>query len=472
MNRAGPRKLFGAALIGAAACAIGLAAMAAGIAPAGEAAHSWNDFLPPSVLAVLFVLLALSAFFSSSETAFFAIPMMRLRAMRKERGTTTRLIVKMLDNPASLLTTILVGNMLVNVMIVIVLGTRASGAFEHVAGLSSPAAYAAAIVTCTSVLLFFGEIVPKVFAVRAQESYARVVAIPLLVIGKMIAPLRDALLRLTDALFRVTRFNELRAAPFITDVELKSALTGDDATAVIEEDGRRMIRRILEFREATLREVLVPRTDVVAIPEDATVGEALVLFRENEYSRVPVFREDLDHIAGFLFAKDLLRGVSEGGLGNAIRELVHPPCYVPKTMSIQAFVEEAQRLRSHIAIVVDEFGGTEGIVTLQDAIEEVVGDISDEHDEVECAYERIADGVYRVPGSLHLDELSDLIGIAIEDEEHETLAGFLMDRSEKIPSAGDRIRDADVTFTVEEVDGKRASTIRIEIAPRDGEEAS
>jgi len=447
-----------------AGCALYAAAAPFGAAVNEALPRSWHEYLSPAVILVVAVLLAFSAFFSSCETAFLAIQKPQLRAMREDKKLSSRLVVRMLDNPGRLLTTILVGNMLVNTLIGVTLGTRIKDVFEFSVGIPAAAAYLTAIVLTTGALLFFGEITPKVFAVRAQASWARVAVYPLLAADWLLAPLRKGLLRLTDLLFRVTRFHELRAAPYITDVELKSMLSNGEAKGAVEEEGREMIRRILEFHDVHLWEIVVPRPDIVAAPEDATVAEGLKLFRESEYSRMPVYREDLDHITGILFAKDLLPSVMREDLGRQIKTLVRPAHYVPETMSVQDFIKNVQRQRSHLAIVVDEYGGTEGLVTLHDAIEQIVGDIRDETEPL--PYEQIADRVYRVNGSMALEELTELIDIPVEDTEHNTVAGFLMDKTEKVLEAGDRIDYAGIQFTVEAVDGKRASLVRIELPER------
>ncbi|MCX5771808.1 MAG: hemolysin family protein, partial [Candidatus Hydrogenedentes bacterium] len=344
-------------------------AVAAPLGAAGETGlpRSWHEYLTPAVIAVVAALLTFSAFFSSCETAFLAIQKPQLRAMREDKKLSSRLVVGMLDDPGRLLTTILVGNMLVNTLIGVMLGTRIKDVFEFSLEVPAPAAYLAAVALTTGALLFFGEITPKVFAVRAQASWARVAVYPLLAADWLLAPLRKGLLRLTDVLFRVTHFHELRAAPYITDDELKSMLGNGEAKGSTEEEGREMIRRILEFHDVQLREIVVPRLDIVAVPEDATVEEALALFRENEYSRMPVYREDLDHITGILVAKDLLPSVMREDLDRQIKTLVRPAHFVPETMSVQDFIKNVQRQRSHLAIVVDEYGGTEGLVTLHDA---------------------------------------------------------------------------------------------------------
>lgn len=456
----------------AAGCAIYVAVIPAVAAPIPLAANTldsaqaqpWHAYLKPEVIVVVVLLLALSAFFSSCETAFLAIQKPELRAMREDKKLTSRLVVRMLDDPGRLLTSILVGNMLVNTLIGVTLGTRIKDVFEFSFGLPAPVAYLMAIVLTTGALLFFGEITPKVFAVRAQARYARVAVIPLMVADRMIAPLRKGLIHVTDFLFRVTHFHELRAAPYITDVELKSMLANGEVKGSIEEDGRQMIRRILEFHDVQLREIVVPRLDIVSVAEDATVADALTVFRENEYSRMPVCRDDLDHIIGVLFAKDLLPSVLRNDLDRQVKTLARPAHFVPETMSVQDFIKDVQRRRSHLAIVVDEYGGTEGLVTLHDAVEQIVGDIRDETEPL--PYEQIGERAYRVKGNMSLEELTELTDILIEDTEHNTVAGFLMDKTEKVLDVGDRIHYAGVQFMVEAVDGRRASLVRVELPDR------
>ncbi len=430
--------------------------------PNAATGSMWQDHLPPHVVSFVILLLILSALFSSCETAFLAIQKPRLRGMRQETALTSRLIVRTLDDPGRFLTTILVGNMLVNTLIGVVLGSRLSDVFEA-RGMGAALAYSATIGLCTIVLLVFGEILPKVFALRTREAYARVVVIPLIAADWLLAPFRVALLWVTDFLFQATHFSAFRAAPYITDEELKSVLANDQTPHAIKEEGRQMIRRILEFHDVSLREILIPRPDAAALPEEATVAEAHVQFREFEFSRVPIYREDLDHIVGILFAKDLLPSVLKGEMDRTVKSLARPAHFVPQTMSVQQFIRDVQRQRSHMAVVVDEFGGTAGIITLHDALEQVVGSLDDEGDEEQPPYEHVAEGGYRVKGSLPLEELSELLDIPLEDEEHNTVAGFLMARTQKVPAVGDTFVYTGVRFTVERLDGKRADTVRVEI---------
>lgn len=430
--------------------------------PHGASGADWRQVFPPSIIITLVLLVILSAFFSSSETAFMSIPKPRIRGLREEGGLTGWLVANMLEHPGSFLTTVLVGNTIVNITIGVVLGTRMKDLMESVF-LAPPAlAYTVAAFAGTGVLVLLGDIIPKVIAVRTHEPYARATVFPLLLADRLLAPLRNAMLWITDQLFRVTRFHELHAAPYITDDELAAMLARTGHDDKVEDEGRQMIRRILEFHDVQLREILVPRPDVIALPEDATVAEAIQVYHEHEYSRLPVYKDDLDHITGILFAKDLIPPLTRGDNERRIKTLARPPHFVPETMSVQRFIKDVQRLRSHLAIVVDEYGGTEGIVTLHDAVEQIVGAIRDEFDEEQKPYEQIAEGVYRVAGGFALDDLEELTGVELGETEHQTVAGFLMDRTEKMPQVGDRIEHAGITFLVEQVQGKRASLVHID----------
>lgn len=429
--------------------------------PAGRAA--FTDYLPVPILITIAVLLGLSAFFSGSETAFFSIHRLRLRALSEEKNVTARLVTSMMQSPGRLLTTILVGNMIVNVLIAVLLGTRVQHYFEHTFGWSTALAYPVAVAVGTLILVTFGEISPKIVAVRTSETFARAAALPLRAADRLLAPVRNSLLRLTDLLFRVTRFHELRAAPFITDEELRAALFTGETRGAIEKGERQMIQGILDFTDTKLREVLTPRPDVIALPSTATVREALEAYREHEYSRMPVFEEDIDHIVGVIVMKDLLPVIAKGEGDRAVSEFLRPPLFVPETMTVPQFVRHAQQQRTHLGIVVDEYGGTVGIVTLEDAVEEVVGDIMDEDEQELPPYERIGDNEFRVEGGLPLDELNELLRIKLEDEEHETVAGFLMKMSDRILEPGDEIEHYGVRFTVERCDGKRVESVRIEL---------
>ncbi len=438
--------------------------IAADAAAIGAEASLFEKHFPVSILLSVGALLCCSAFFSGSETAFFSINKLRLRTLKDDGTASGALIAQVMEHPGRLLTTILIGNMIVNTLIGILLGARAEVFLgELIPTLHPVASYAIAVTIVTLILVFIGEISPKVFAVQASEQVARVVVFPILATNKLLAPLRDSLLGITNLLFKITRFHEVRAAPFITDEEFKSALTEGEVQGVIEEDERQMIQGILEFSDAQLREILVPRQDAISLAEDSTVAQAHAIYREHQYSRMTVYRESMDKVVGVLVAKDLLPFIARGETDHKIQGLIRPAHFVPATMTVQQFVRDAQRHRTHLAIVVDEYGGTAGIVTLEDAMEQVVGDIMDEGEQDEPGFTRMEEGVYAIEGDFSLDDLNELLGTSLHDEEHETVAGFLMHRSEKVLETGDTIECDGVRFTVADCDGKRVSSVLVQV---------
>ena len=419
------------------------------------------------------VLLGLSAFFSGSEVAFFSLHRMRLRALAEDGSYISRLISRMMDDPSGLLTTILAGNAVVNVGIGAVLGTKVDLIFLEIfsaaplpAGIDASAvAYVLAVLIATIALVLFGEVIPKVVAVTAPEPFARFAAIPMNGADKLLKPLSKGCLLVTDFLFHITKLGELRAAPFITDDELKRVLFETEAQGVIHEQDMQMIQGILEISEASLRQVLTPRGDIIAIAADATVADALEVLREHHYSRLPVYEEDLDHVVGILVMKDLLPSFARGDFSQPVRSLMRKAHFVPETMSVNNFIKDAQRRRFHLSIVVDEYGGTAGLVTLEDAMEEIVGEIFDESDEEVKPYEALGDGVYRVEGDMPLDEFSELMGVPIQHGEHHTVAGYLMNLTERLLEQDEVVETEELHFTVEETDGRRIARVRVEVKP-------
>jgi CBS domain containing-hemolysin-like protein len=428
----------------------------------------WNEVFTLNVLVKSAFLLAFSAFFSASEVAYFSLHKLQLRTMRQGAKRLDRMAGRLMEHPGNLLTTILMGNCIVNVLLSITFAVPVERLFKETFQLGAVLGYVMAVVITTTVLVIFGEVAPKLIVVRMSEPYARYSAMPLFFIDRGLNPVRRLLILFTGLLFRLTHFSDVKPAPFMTDEEFMVLLSDSEAAGAIEEDERAMIQGILEFGDATVREILVPRPDITAIQEEATVGEALELLREHERSRMPVYGENLDKITGVLYAKDLLTAVEEGDLSLPVLPMLRKVHYVPETMTVSDFLKMAQRLRTHVAIVVDEYGGTEGLVTLQDALREVVGDIGEEHeDEVATSVEG-QQGVYDVEGGFPLDELEELTGVPVPNDEHTTIAGFMMEQTDKILEDGDRISFGGVDYSVEEMDGKRVSRIRIQIPSQDG----
>jgi putative hemolysin len=443
----------------------GILAVPAALAQTPGAGELGHGEFPWVALAAIVPLLFASAYFSASEVAFSSLHPVRLRGMALENGVVGPLIARMMQHKGQLLSTILIGNLFANVLIAVLMPPSIYAALRT-AGLAEPVALTIlTIVVSTFILVLVGEISPKVIAQRVTEQYCRAAAVPLRGCEIILAPVRWTVLHITELVFRMTGLNDVKPAPFITDDEFRTVLNDSEQQGVIESEEGQMIQAILQIGDRMVREILVPRPDVIAIDARATVSEAIALFREQEYSRMPMYTDDLDHVTGILFAKDLLPKLVHGQGDTSIRSLARRVEFVPETMNIRDFVRFAQRHRVHLAIVVDEYGGTAGIVTLEDAIEEVVGDIFDESDQASKAWRRLRKGVYRVRGSMSLEDLTELLHVPINDEEHNTVAGFVMDQLKRVPGEGDRLEYGPLVLTVERIDGRRIESIVVEKQP-------
>ncbi len=457
---------IGSALIAGVALTGYLFAFTAGAAPAGEAGSDvipvlWYTILTPAILGTTLILIGMSAFFSASEVAYLSLNNVELRSMAASDSWLLRLIAHLMKRPGSLLTTILMGNTIVNILISITFADPLAAVFTDSLLISAPQSYALSVFLTTCTLLFFGEILPKVCAATRPRAFALTGVIPLYLVYGVMTPFRYFAVALVGFIFRITRLSEVKPAPFLTDEEFITVLSEGEASGIIEEEERQMIEGILEFGDVTLAEILVPRPDIVGIREGSTIGEALETVRMHEYARMPVYHEDLDHIAGILYAKDLLPVIEEGQTDKPVTAYMRRPHFVPATMSVGDFVKMAQRLRIHIAIVVDEYGGTEGLVTLQDAIREVVGDIGEEDDEDEPQLTIVGPGEWQIAGNYPLDEFEHHTGIVTGDEEHTTVGGFLMTLSSKILEPGDELEFSGLHFSIKEVDKKRVTRVLV-----------
>lgn len=428
--------------------------------------------MTPGIWGLTLVLAGMSAFFSASEVAFLSLNKVELRSMGASAFWLHRLVAHLMKRPGSLLTTILMGNTFVNIMISISFADPLAAVFRSSFHFPAPQSFAASVAITTGALLFFCEILPKVFAATRPRAFAVGASVPMYVTDKIILPFRYMATLLVGFIFRITKLSEVKAAPFLTDDEFISLLSEGEASGIIEEEERQMIEGILEFGDVTLEEILVPRPDIVCIKEDTFIGEALETVRMHEYARMPVYREDLDHITGILYAKDLLPVMEEGSLDQPVNTYMRRPHFVPATMSVGDFVKTAQRLRIHIAIVVDEFGGTEGLVTLQDALREVVGDIGEEDDEEEPMFMEISPGEWQIAGNCSLNEFEQHTGVSSGDEEHTTVGGFLMALSDKILEPGDELTFSRLHFSIKEVDRKRVTRVLVKDLRQAEEERS
>lgn len=408
----------------------------------------------------LIVLFLLSAFFSGSETALFSIPRFRLRKLREKGDHASRRIARLLDNPNRLLVTLLTGNMIVNVIASAVLGVALEDIFRK-SGFPELVSFALAAIAMTGLILIFGEISPKVFALRDPERAAAVVAGPVGFIELILGPIGRLLFAISGFLLKVSGARKLKADPFVTEEELETMVSLGERQGVLHREERRMIESIMDFTDTTVKEVLVPRTDMKVLKNGVAVADALALIRETGLSRIPVFDETIDDIAGVLYAKDLLHFIGNGDTQRPIDDLLRDAYFVPENKKVAELLNEFRLNRVHCAVAVDEYGGTAGFVTLEDLLEEVVGEIQDERDAEKPLIEEVGPEGVVIDAKAPLDELSDILGRTLHDEEHESVGGFILRIAGRLPKEGEAVKYNGITFVVDEVSERRILRVRV-----------
>ncbi len=410
---------------------------------------------------LLVVLLVLSALMSGSETALTALGEWKIRQLREEGLDPTGAFALLERRPTRFITTLLIGNNLVNIAAT-ALVTQISIQLSRSHGFSESLAVGYATGVTTVLVLIFGEITPKSIAVHHAVGFSRAVIRPVYVLSVVLYPIGLAFTWITSNVLRLFRL-EPTGNPLLTENELRLMLRSAEESGVIEAQEEEMIKGIIDLEETVVREVMTPRVDVIAVYQDATMMDLLRLTTEHGYSRLPVYAETIDNIRGIVYARDLLPylGRPEELDATHVSDLMTPPQYVPETLSILNLLRDMRIRKNHMAIVVDEFGGTAGVVTLEDIIEEITGEIYDETDvEEEADVVLLEDGHYRIQGSAHLEAVEDDLHLTFEDDgEYDTVAGFLIDEFGHIPHVGEALQYQGVRFIVEQADERRVITV-------------
>ena len=410
-------------------------------------------------LFLLLILLSLSFFFSGSETAFFSLP--RVVAERlKQASASGKRVAEMLGRPNRLLVTILLGNLAVNILISEIIGVWSLRIFDPLPYSNYFGGFAAILLT-TAILLLFAEIAPKTLAINNAERFALGAAIPLKAFSNAVYPLLRTVLLFTDSILRLFGISKGETDSVVTEEELKTLVAMSEEEGVLESSERLMIHRIIEFGNTLVRDVYVPRTDMVRVRQDITVEQLTTIMKESGHSRFPVYGKTVDDIKGIVYAKDLFPYFWRGQANIPISRFVRPAYYVPETKKVRDLLREFQSGRLHMAVVVGEYGGTKGLVTLEDLIEEVVGEIFDEYDIRESEIERLDDGTLRVDARLRLDDLSEALGVNVLEPECDTVGGLIYELLEHVPAPNEWVEHAGFTFRVEEVEDRRIKTVHI-----------
>ncbi len=403
---------------------------------------------------VLLSLLISSALVSGAEVAFFSISPTQL----SELSTTSKQknnVVLLLEKPKKLLATILITNNFINILIVLIFASLGEVFFSE---LSEGVKFLVEVVFVTFLILLFGEVLPKVYATRKSLLFASFMAKPIQFLNIILTPLSTPLIKLTSIVE-----NKLGNKNHNFSVERLSEALELTASGATTKDEQKILEGIVNFGNTETVQIMKPRTDVCAIDNNTSYEEVLKMILKNGYSRNPVYNENIDTIIGVLYAKDLLAYLNEKTF--EWQNLIRAPFFVPENKKLDDLLAEFKEKKMHLAIVVDEYGGTSGIVTLEDVIEEIVGDINDEFDDDDLTYSKIDDHNYIFEGKI---TIKDFCRVLDDDDEKfetlkgesETLAGFILEISGKFPKKGEKINFTNYTFTIEALDKKRIKQIK------------
>lgn len=398
-------------------------------------------------------LIIMSGFFSATETAFSSLNRIRVKNMVAAGHNRYKLVLKLSEKYDTLLSAILIGNNIVNILctsIATIFFTKYWGDFG----------VTLSTIVITVVVLLFGEVSPKTIAKEKAESFAAFSAPIIQVLMWILIPINSFFILWKKLL---TKVFHLQGTSGFTEEELITIVDEVENDGVIDQHEGELIRSAIEFNDLDAADILTPRVDVIGVEVTMTVPEIQKLFREHEYTRMPVYTEDMDHIVGILHEKDFNQNVLAGK--DRIDDIIKPPVTVSEGIKISKLLRLLQYNKSHMAVVVDEFGGTAGIVTLEDILEELVGEIWDEHDEVTEEIKKNDDGSYTITCNAGLDKLRELFQIQ-KEYDCATVSGWVMDELGKVPEEGDTFTYDNLTVTVTKVDFRRAVEIRVVVAPK------
>ena len=404
------------------------------------------------LIIVMAVLVLLSGFFSSAETAFSSLNKVKLKAMASasKRKKAIERALALSEDYDVVLSSILIGNNLVNIACTSIATLVFTGFFGQQLGTTL------STVVMTVLVLIFGEVTPKQIAKEKAESYAGAVAPVVKFFVVIFAPL-NLFFRAWSKM--ITKIFGLNKVSTVTEEELKTYVNEAHSGGEIDENESKLIRSSIEFDDIDVSDILTPRVDVAAIDKYASFSEIAKVFKESNYSRLPVYIEDIDHIVGLIHHRDF-EAARDRNL-KSLRTILKPVPTVSPDTKISKLLRILQKNKTHLAVVVDEFGGTEGIVTLEDILEELVGEIWDEHDEVSVDIEQISDNEYIVDGSSSLEDFFEYFDITAEENEVSTVNGWVMMQTDKIPEVNDSFSFDHLDAVVVSTDGKRADKIQI-----------
>lgn len=408
---------------------------------------------------ILVVLILLSGFFSASETALTSFKTTDLEDIEKSNKKTAHLLKKWLKSPNEILTGMLLGNNIVNI-----LGSSIATALAiNIMG-NSPRSLAIVTGIMTVLILIFGEITPKIMAKNNSKGFSKLVIGPMYYFGLLMKPIVKILMWTSILIGRILGVEVKTENIMFTEEDLISFVNVGEAEGIIEEEEKEMIHSIVGLGETNAKEIMTPRTSMFAVEGNKTLDDIWEEMIEAGFSRIPVYEETIDNIIGVLYTKDVLNYLKAHSTDTQVKELVREAYYVPETKSIIEILQEFKSKKVHIALVLDEYGGIGGVLTIEDLLEEIVGEIRDEFDnEEEESIKEIDDNRYEIDAMLDIETINKSLNIDLPiSEDYESLGGLIMSELGKIPAKGDIVDFQDVKLVVVEVEKMRVSKVEIQ----------
>ena len=411
-------------------------------------------------LIILFILILLSAFFSSAETAFLSVNRIKLRSEADEGSRRAKLILSLLDNSTKLLSTILVGNNLVNII-------ASSLTTTLMISLFGSTAVGIATGVLTLIILIFGEITPKTLATRKAERLAGIYAPFINLLMIVLTPVTFLVSKLANIVLRLFGVKPGSENAQITEDELLTYVDVSHEDGVIENDERDIINNVVDFGDTFVKDVMVPSINMKCVSDQISYKELLNVFREDEYSRMPVYKDSIDNIIGIVWAKDLLVNYNPSTTFR-VDKFMRPAYFTYEHKNTRELMSEMREEYKSMAIVLDEYGTTAGLVTIEDLIEEIVGEIRDEYDmDEKDNVTTVSTNKYEVFGQTNLDEINEKIGLNIESDDYDTIAGHVIHLLGHIPKAGEVATEEGVTYLVLDVERNRINKLEIFVEKKD-----
>jgi gliding motility-associated protein GldE len=394
---------------------------------------------------------------SASEIALFSLTQKDLKVLYAEDSSKANLISNLLSRPKKLLATILVANNFSHIGVVIIFSFVGNTIFEAIA--SPLLIFVVEVILITFLILLFGEVLPKVYASRNNIKFAKFIANPLAILDKLLSPISIPMRAVT--VFLHEKLAKQKSNISVDQLSQALELTSSDDTT---SDEHKILEGIVSFGNTDTKQVMSPRIDIFALEIEETFAEIYTKIIGKGYSRIPIYKESIDHIEGLLFVKDLIPHIHKKEFD--WNKLIREPFFVPENKKLDDLLKDFQSKKSHLAIVVDEYGGTSGLVSLEDVIEEIVGDISDEFDDENLNYSQIDDKNFLFEGKINLKDFYRIVAVDEETFENrkgeaETLAGFILEILGNFPKKGQKIHFSNVYFTIESVDKKRIKQIKV-----------